>query len=307
VTDLRTDLDNLNLVIDFAVLDDELDRSPRLWCAALVGAAGWFTSYPNEAKYVWRGHASAAWALQPRLHRHVARHLGSSSRDRVDQERRRILADAEHNGWNYVQGRRIVGMELLARLQHHGVPTSLLDVTRDPLVGMFFAVAQAKDEAGSNADGALIAIRDPEVTVSETGTEKPRRRFSPSSAWYGVWPAPPIDPRITSQRGEFIVLNESKAHSGSASSHPLNPRNSIGIGIESPRGSYTGGSLDAYFKGYREPKGRGRPPGNPVNVAMLIIPARMKSHLKTFLDASGINDRSVYPDMAGYANSFPPA
>jgi hypothetical protein len=100
---------------------------------------------------------------------------------------------------------------------------------------------------------------------------------------------------------------ESKAHSGSASSHPLNPRNSIGIGIESPRGSYTGGSLDAYFKGYREPKGRGRPPGNPVNVAMLIIPARMKSHLKTFLDASGINDRSVYPDMAGYANSFPPA
>jgi hypothetical protein len=220
VTDLRTDLDNLNLVIDFAVLDDELDRSPRLWCAAFVGAAAWFTSYPNEAKYVWRGHASAAWALQPRLHRHVARHLGSSSRDRVDQERRRILADAEHNGWNYVQGRRIVGMELLARLQHHGVPTSLLDVTRDPLVAMFFAVAQAKDEAGSNADGALIAIRDPEVTVSETGTEKPRRRFSPSSAWYGVWPAPPIDPRITSQRGEFIVLNESKAHSGSASSHP---------------------------------------------------------------------------------------
>jgi len=44
-----------------------------------------------------------------------------------------------------------------------------------------------------------------------------------------------------------------------------------------------------------------------VNLAMLVIPAKMKPHLKTFLDAFGINDRSVYPDMAGYANSFPPA
>lgn len=158
-----------------------------------------------------------------------------------------------------------------------------------------------------DADGALIAIRDPEVTVSEGGIEKPRRRFSPGGGWYGVWPAPPIDPRITSQRGEFIVLNESKTYSGSASSHPLNPTGSIGIGIDNPRGSYTGASLDAYFKGYREPKGRGRPPNKPVNVAMLIIPAKMKPDLRTFLDASGINARSVYPDMAGYANSFPPA
>lgn len=305
--DLRSELQSHKLVIDFSVLDPALAGKPRLWCAAFVGAATWFTSYPNEAKYVWRGHASAAWPLQPRLHRHVAVHLGSSSRSTVDKERRRILADAKHNNWDYLQGRHLRGLELLARLQHHGVPTSLLDVTRDPLVAMFFAIAKAKDAGGSDSDGALIAIRDPEISVTETGAEKPRRHFSAAHAWYGVWPAPPIDPRIASQRGEFVVLNESRSFTGSTAEHPLNPRRAIGIGIPDPRGSYTGESLDAYFKGYREPPGRGRPPGNPVNVAMLIIPAAMKSALKGFLDASGINDRSIYPDMAGYANSFPPA
>ncbi len=305
MADLRDELESQNLVIDLAALEDNLDSEPRRWCAAFVGAAAWFTSHPNEARYVWRGHASTEWQLQPRLHRHVARHLGSMSRSRVDEQRRKIAEDARHNGWDLVGSRQLVGLEFLARLQHHGVPTSPLDVTRDPLVAMFFATAQAKDRAGANADGALIAIRDPGVKVSQTA--KGSRRFSPSERWYGVWPAPPIDPRIASQRGEFIVLNESRSWGSDVKSHPLNPRNAIGIGIDNPRGSYTGESLDAYFKGYREAPGRGRPPNNPVNLAMFVIPAKMKPSLQTFLGASGINDRSVYPDMAGYANSFPPA
>ena len=305
--DLRAELNATGLVIDFATLESELEDNPRLWCAAFVGAAAWFTSYPNHAKFVWRGHASTEWPLQPRLHRHVSRQLGSTSRGRVLDEQRKILRDAEHNGWNYVQGRRLAGLELIARLQHHGIPTTFLDVTRDPLVAMFFAAAQARNVTGDDADGALIAIRDPEAEVKQGSGDRPRRTFSPSDAWYAVWPAPPIDPRISSQRGEFVVLNESKTFAGDSASHPLNPGNAIGIGIENPRGTYTGANLDAYFRGYREPQGRGRPPGNPVDVAMLVIPAKMKQTLRAFLDASGINERSVYPDMVGYANSFPPA
>jgi hypothetical protein len=219
----------------------------------------------------------------------------------VKTEEKKILAHARHNGWDYLEGRQRGHLEVLAILQHHGVPTRLLDVTRDPLVSMYFATEPALDSEGNEADGALIAIRDPGNTV-----EPDSQGFNPNGAPYAVWNAPPIDPRITSQRGEFVVPNTSVSKPA-VGVDPLDATAPIGIGLTDPRGAFTGVSLDAYFRSYLDPSKPGRPPKEAVNVAMLVIPAKMRKPLREFLEASGLTAPRVYPDLAGYASSFPPA
>jgi len=297
--DLRKYLESERLVLTLPEVSAASSKARR-WCASFVGAVAWFTSHPNDAKYVWRGHASTEWVLQPRLHRHVARHLTNSDRNAVKAEEEKILEYARHNEWDYLGGRRRKHLEVLAILQHHGVPTRLLDVTRDPLVSMYFATEPALDSGGKEADGALIAIRDPGSEVAQDG-----QMFKPSSAPYAVWDPPPIDPRIMSQRAEFVVPNTSL--SNSAQGDPLDPTADIGIGLTKPRGELTGKSLSAYFSAYLDASKAGRPPTKAVNVAMLVIPAKMKTPLRDFLEASGVTTLRVYPDLTGYASSFPPA
>lgn len=296
---LRKHLESERLVLTLPEASAASSKSRR-WCASFVGAVAWFTSHPNDAKYVWRGHASTEWVLQPRLHRHVARHLTNSGHNAVNAEEKKILDYARHNGWDYLEGRPRSHLEVLAILQHHGVPTRLLDVTRDPLVSMYFATEPALDSDGKEADGALIAIRDPGSQVEQDG-----QTFKPNDAPYAVWDPPPIDPRITSQRAEFVVPNTSL--SKSAQGDPLDPNADIGIGLTKPRGELTGKSLSAYFKAYLDASKSGRPPTKAVNVAMLVIPEKMKTPLRDFLEASGVTALRVYPDLPGYASAFPPA
>ena len=297
---LRTYLEPKGLVLTLPEASSASSKARR-WCASFVGAVAWFTSHPNDAKYVWRGHASTEWVLQPRLHRHVARHLAKSDRGAVTAEEEKILGYARHNGWDYLEGRQRSHLEVLAILQHHGVPTRLLDVTRDPLVSMYFATEPALDGEGNEADGGLIAIRDPGATVDPDG-----KTFHPNGAPYAVWNAPPIDLRITSQRGEFVVSNTTLPKPA-AGSDPLDATAPIGIGLTDPRGAFTGAGLDAYFRSYLDPTKPGRPPKEAVNLAMMVIPAKMRKPLREFLEASGLTAPRIYPDLAGYASSFPSA
>lgn len=53
-------------------------------------------------------------------------------------------------------------VELLAMLQHHGIPTRLLDVTENALVALYFACC---DEKCMNKNGEVIVFKDTQRTV----------------------------------------------------------------------------------------------------------------------------------------------
>lgn len=97
-------------------------------------------SHQHGPEPVWfRGQAKASWNLKPFL----ARKPGGLKREqslakRFKQDAFLLLSQRPQSEW-----------EWLFVMQHHGVPTRLLDWTESPLVGIYFAVNQRSRSAGA--------------------------------------------------------------------------------------------------------------------------------------------------------------
>ena len=59
-----------------------------------------------------------------------------------------LLKHATHRGYRRHEGRDLTDMELLAKLQHHGAATRLVDATRNAFVALWFAVSADEDKTG---------------------------------------------------------------------------------------------------------------------------------------------------------------
>lgn len=97
------------------------------------------TSYSDIA-VVYRGVRSVDHKLVPKVGRYGHLH----SRDRGKEERQ-ILKLFKEQAIPYLTFAPEDDWEWLAVAQHHGLPTRLLDWTRNPLVAAYFAVEEAHD------------------------------------------------------------------------------------------------------------------------------------------------------------------
>ncbi len=89
-----------------------------------------------------------------------------------------------------------------ALLQHHGAATRLLDVTRDPIIALWFAI----EDEGVESDGALIGIDVTDAKFVSAG-ERPGYRDIIDESNPGllvVYDPPWMDDRVKAQRALFI-------------------------------------------------------------------------------------------------------
>jgi len=91
---------------------------------------------------VYRGHSDKAYLLQPSLFR-------KKERRRVEKNILRELIALQPN--EFREDKTV--FEQLVRMQHYGLPTRLLDLTYNPLVGLYFA---CKDTEETEADGEFL-------------------------------------------------------------------------------------------------------------------------------------------------------
>jgi len=112
----------------------------------LINLAVGVKSGPNHI-YMWRGQSNEEWLLHSAAYRRVSLSGKASERSVVSYEEY-LLEKASHKGFRWVEGRELSDFELLARLQHHGAATRLLDATRSVLVGLYFACSGNEDAAG---------------------------------------------------------------------------------------------------------------------------------------------------------------
>jgi hypothetical protein len=243
----------------------------------LLIALGQLASLPIGA---WRGQASIDWSLDSSLVRRFRQyqeaapgaildeaHIRSAERGLVERTRAAGLGDG------------LGELELLARLQHHGAATRLLDCSRNAFVALWFACRwePARDgvligfELGDNAvhlDTAMLGTDIDDLLALAAGR----------LLW---WQPRSLSPRISAQQAAFVfgqVVDE--------------PWGSIRLG----RGQV---SLD----------GTGAVPG----AALIYVPAQLKATMNDIWERLlGFSEESLFPDFDGFAlahsigKPFPP-
>ena len=105
---------------------------------------------------LFRGQADVKYDLMPSLGRDreldVDISIFNEERDMIDMAKYK-LPDVFHND--------LQPIELLALLQHHGIPTRLLDITENALVALYFACVGSQE-----ADGEVIIFKHNERSVT---------------------------------------------------------------------------------------------------------------------------------------------
>jgi hypothetical protein len=162
------------------------------------------------SKFVWRGVANAGHPLYSSVVRHyIALNKAVPSEKQLRKFEREILDEARD--WNldwHREGGRLTGLELLAAMQHHGIPTRLLDFSFNPLFALSFAT-----EKHDQLAGRIFAIDISNRLVDRTSAELP------DPWWWGesdhaatdwtarswIWRPPPFEARIVRQAGCFLV------------------------------------------------------------------------------------------------------
>lgn len=98
-------------------------------------------NHPSEIEF-YRGHSDKSWRLLPSIYR---KYLLSFEEKFIDEFMRRRPDEFSQNDGLF---------NILAKMQHYGILTRLLDVTENPAVALFFSVFENFDK-----DGELFLFR----------------------------------------------------------------------------------------------------------------------------------------------------
>lgn len=220
---------------------------------------------------LFRGQASAFWTLDTCIHRVFPN-------DTLSHERRMVqLFKADAPGY-LGDDRPTSELDWLARMQHHGAPTRLLDWTQSPLVALFFAASEEP-----NVDAAVWVLD---------------KTWALRSTLHSLG-----DPDLSQWKRPILPVAERIMRDHLAGFLPVTPQPRFSRMIAQD-GSFTltGLASGEVFENIRElcEGDRERPPV----LKKLVIRAKLKRTCIEYLQAMRITTATMYPGLDGLAKSL---
>jgi hypothetical protein len=253
---------------------------------ATIGAVG---TYSTGQRFAWRGMSSADYQLSSSLHRDLGIAADEAA---VHSSESETILKAHEWGLGVTQLGNVDDLQLLADLQHYGVPTRLIDVTSDPMTAVWFA-CQSPGVDGAIKAGLILAIN---ITSFATRVALPTQRDTREDAenWTSsaleaalengkpfLVRAAEANPRLASQAGYFIT--------GRVPGSPTDVFTSLDVPF-TPRST----ALDLLAD-----RAGGRPESLPF--VAIIVKSHLKRKLLQYLDGTyNKSARTLFPDYAGF-------
>lgn len=265
----------------------------------------------DDVRYFFRGQTDGDFGLNSSLYRVLQEDIlpdatPKNIETQMKEAEKRVLLEARKQGI----GRHLTSLELLTVLQHHLVPTRLIDVSAAWKVALYFA-SEAKDQL----DGRIFVIATkPSLWSKFSGPkdDSPSWPDTDEHPWQQTtWPVilPFTDPRMISQQGYFLVgglaTNTGGHHlywsdtirhppRGNASRTPLTQqelREVSTLMIKFPM--IREGDVEPLAKLEKDLRGRWTAAGMTI-----LIPAALKPQIRNVLkNEHGIYMDSIYPPI----------
>jgi type I restriction enzyme M protein len=205
---------------------------------------------------VYRGHECETWELLPTLCREQNKKLPLESLKLFESELLEEFPSRFDLPADWTK------MEVLAFARHHGAPTRLLDWSRNPLIGLWFAVANKNFDS---SPGAVYQLRPPEDTsLIAFCLGKPSDvDLHGSTHPIQVFPSPSRIDRTERQSSVFTLV------------------------------SFEGGHV-------RTPLDKVGTAERPVPVRKFTVPAHLKPQLRRLLSDLGLDDYAIFGDADSF-------
>ena len=132
----------------------------------------------SEGNYAYRGQKNAEWKVESGASRRLNEEPNPQAKkttpskekeDFISYHEKELLEPARMDGYGDGEDRPLYDLELLAKLQHHGAATCLIDFTRNFLVAMWFACRPHKEKEKGECKEIW---KDGKIFILNTSDEK---------------------------------------------------------------------------------------------------------------------------------------
>ena len=268
-----------------------------------MGALSRIGTLNTGRKYVWRGAADSTWRLNSSLIRDMNDGVDFNGVSELQVREREMNMLRATRAWGIERdlGPLATDLHLLSVLQHHGVPTRLLDVTSNPMTALWFACQQSPE--APNNSGVIFAFditTAPMYSTIDDADPESFGAFQTPRAWtlrralavsardsspFIVSPALP-DRRMQAQEGLFFASAVPKWRQPSGI-------NGMFTSASNPVGKEV---FESFLENNRR---RGRPPSIPF--CAIVIPKPVKDRMIAHLNGTYNRTESVlFPDIDGF-------
>ena len=183
-------------------------------------------AFRGQGNNTWQLHSGAVRRLLDKLNLHTPEGNEAFEAHYIDYHNNSLLTPARQRGLHIEAGAELNDLQLLAKLQHFGAATGLLDFTLNPLVALWFA-CQQPDVNGT----VFVYDIAPSMSDSLSWDNLSSNSFSEicsslgkSSGHIGWEPSAlgETSPRITAQQSFLVLLHPQVSPSRLAGTIPIN-------------------------------------------------------------------------------------